>query len=111
MSAAVGRDGSGWAAALDAMEADLDEWTELAAAEPGADVALPPAAPPAADLGPLPASLAERARALLDRAAQVYADLIGTREAVGLEMAALRVHHGSRYGHLQPAPVRIDERG
>ena len=76
----------GWDAALDAYEARLD--AQRTALDTG-DVDVAPFEPPA-DLGPLPADLAERASALLADARALEADLATRTEAASVAHAAPR---------------------
>jgi hypothetical protein len=114
---AVGRP-DGWEAALSALEADLAASERLLAgpfhgehdAGGPAHAGLPPAvvrwAPPPV-LGPLPDSLAERARALEAAQRDLAAKLAAARSSAAGHLAALRAVPTAR----QDAPVYLDVQG
>ncbi|MGF6833034.1 hypothetical protein QF015_001199 [Paenarthrobacter sp. TE4293] len=88
-----------WSAILDGFERDI------ALAVSGGDV---PTWTPPVDAGPLPASLAERARRVLDAQADAAAILARLKHDAGTQLAAIDAVPS---GSLSARPLLLDVRG
>jgi hypothetical protein len=82
-----------WSEVLDRLDADLDRYEAVAA---GDDAAVPPAFEPPAGLGPLPASLTDRAVAVLGRMAEAETLLVNRRDGLAREQSVNRKVRGTR---------------
>ena len=94
-----------WLETLDALAAHLEQQADAVC---DGDFAAVHAFVPAADLGPLPATLAERARDLMPEAAALEDVVSNALATTGRELAAVR-----RVVHREPAPARatfVDQR-
>lgn len=103
-TAPVGRWEAAWASALTALEMDVDAAERMLALDHIADA--PPRDPwaPPVGLGPLPATLGERARALLDRQIEV-----GRRLAEAADLSRRHSRAAEAMRQAPPAmPVYLD---
>lgn len=109
MTAAVGLAptwGSAWAAALADLELDVEAAERMLTLDRIAQA--PPAGwTPPSGLGPLPAPLLDRARALLARQIEVGRRLAEAAELSRRQLAAVQAHRGA----AESAPVYIDLAG
>lgn len=94
-----GRDISAWCAVLDQLEAGLGAAALHAdVAARGGDLTVADTWTPPADLGPLPAELAGRARAMLAGQRELISELEETRQRVAKRLSIVRSVPSARSG-------------